>query len=370
MQTASTHITLLLDRTGSMASIRDEVIGGFNAFVADQQRQAGRATLTLVQFDSQHPYEVVHRALPIQDVPPLTTQTYVPRAATPLLDALGRAILDLEATLAALAEEERPEQVVLVVITDGQENASREFSKAQVTDLIQAKQAQGWQVVFLSADLDAIDEAVTTGIGVDQTLAFDATGQGTRQALASLSRHTSNLRARRAQALAFDAADRRVQHLEQRRRDRSGDLVDLNDPRLTNRQRLDALFAQGLIRLQRSPIFDEPPTMPRLDRVRLWDKVEGMLLGLAIGDSLGNTTEGMLPARRSAVYGEIRDYLPTPYADDQPVGVPSDDSQMAFWALEQMLEDGHLQPDRLWFSITEIATPGPIPNRFSRYLRI
>src|SRR5690606_13563255 len=145
---------------------------------------------------------------------------------------------------------------------DGQENASREFSKAQVTDLIQAKQAQGWQVVFLSADLDAIDEAVTTGIGVDQTLAFDATGQGTRQALASLSRHTSNLRARRAQALAFDAADRRVQHLEQRRRDRSGDLVDLNDPRLTNRQRLDALFAQGLIRLQRSPIFDEPPTMP------------------------------------------------------------------------------------------------------------
>ena len=103
-----THISVILDRTGSMESIRDDTIGGFNAFLGEQKAQKGKATLTLVQFDSQDPYEVVHRFKPIKEVPELTRETYVPRATTPLLDALGRGINDLEKSLADMAKKDRP----------------------------------------------------------------------------------------------------------------------------------------------------------------------------------------------------------------------------------------------------------------------
>ncbi len=94
-----THITVILDRTGSMESIRDDIIGGFNAFLDEQQKLPGKATMTLVQFDSQDPYEVICRFAPVAEVPKLDRNVYVPRASTPLLDAIGRGINDLEASL-------------------------------------------------------------------------------------------------------------------------------------------------------------------------------------------------------------------------------------------------------------------------------
>ncbi len=113
----------------------------------------------------------------------------------------------------------------------------------------------------------------------------------------------------------------------------------------TNRETLDWLFGQGHIDLRRGAIFDSVPgAMPEdFD----FGRVEGMMLGLAIGDSLGNTTEGQLPAARAAAHGEIRDYLPNRYADDRPVGVPSDDTQLAFWTLEQMIADQGLVPENV-----------------------
>jgi hypothetical protein len=100
-----THISVILDRTGSMQTIRDDTIGGFNAFLEDQKKQPGQATLTLVQFDSEDPYEVIHDFKPIADIPPLTRETFVPRASTPLLDAMGRGINDLEKRIADLPEQ-------------------------------------------------------------------------------------------------------------------------------------------------------------------------------------------------------------------------------------------------------------------------
>jgi len=136
-----THIAVILDRTGSMAVIRDDTIGGFNTFLQQQKAEPGSATLTLVQFDSQDPYqdpyEVIHRFKPIAEVPELTRETYVPRASTPLLDAMGRGIIDLEKSLSELSEADRPAKVVMVVVTDGQENASREFRKEQIEKMIQ-----------------------------------------------------------------------------------------------------------------------------------------------------------------------------------------------------------------------------------------
>src|SRR4030095_16541051 len=107
MKDGYTHISVILDRTGSMESIRDDTIGGFNAFLNARKAEPGSATLTLVQFDSQDPYEIVHQFKPLADVPELTRQTFVPRANTPLLDAIGRGVNDLEKNLADMAEADK-----------------------------------------------------------------------------------------------------------------------------------------------------------------------------------------------------------------------------------------------------------------------
>ena len=204
-----THIAVLLDRTGSMESIRDDTIGGFNTFLKQQKEAPGKATLTLVQFDSQDPYEVIHRFMPIETVPELTRETYVPRASTPLLDAMGRAINDLEQSLADLKEEERPAKVVLVVVTDGEENASREFHKEQIEKMVKEKtEKSGWQFVFLSADLAAIGDARAIGIHADSSLVFAKTGKGSAGAWNSLSARTSDYRSARKKKIGFTQGDR------------------------------------------------------------------------------------------------------------------------------------------------------------------
>jgi hypothetical protein len=212
------HMVVILDRTGSMDSIRDDTIGGFNTFLKKQQAEPGKATLTLVQFDSQDPYEVIHKFMPLADVPELTRETFVPRASTPLLDAMGRGINDLEASLAALPAKARPARVVMVIITDGQENSSHEFTKGQVEKMIKAKQDKSdWQFVFLSADLAAIDDAVKTGVKMCCSMAFDKDAHGTSAAFSSVSERISDYRGKRASAVAFNDEDRAQQKSEKKR---------------------------------------------------------------------------------------------------------------------------------------------------------
>ena len=202
-----THITVILDRTGSMEVIRDDTIGGFNAFVEEQKAQPGAATLTLVQFDSQDSYEVVLRNVPIAEVPQLTRETYVPRAATPLLDAIGRGIVDLEYSLAIMPESERPERVVMAIITDGQENASREFCKDDIERLIKGKQDLGWQFVFLSADLESFDDAASVGIPQGSRLFYQATSSGTTDAWKALTDATNLYRTGKGKLFQFRRPD-------------------------------------------------------------------------------------------------------------------------------------------------------------------
>jgi len=199
-----THITVILDRTGSMESIRDDTIGGFNSFLESQQSEEGRATMTLVQFDSQDPYEVIHHFRPVGEVAPLSRETYVPRACTPLLDALGRGIGDLDASLAGLGSSERPSKVVFAVVTDGQENASSEFTRERVEALIREKREEdGWQFVFLSADLAAIGDAVSVGMDRKATMFFRKTAGGSRRAWSSLDCALKELRADRTERIRF-----------------------------------------------------------------------------------------------------------------------------------------------------------------------
>jgi hypothetical protein len=219
MKNDYTHITVILDRTGSMESIRDDTIGGFNAFLAGQQAEPGEATLTLVQFDSQDPYEVIHHFKPIAEVPALTRQTFVPRASTPLLDALGRGINDLDQSLGQKAAEERPARVVMVIITDGQENASQEFRKEQIEKMIRDKQEKrDWQFVFLSADLAAIEEALSSGVREASVMSFDKDARGTQAAWTSASARVADYRAKRRQDVSFTEEDRAQQTSEKRRK--------------------------------------------------------------------------------------------------------------------------------------------------------
>ncbi len=219
MKNAKTHISILLDRTGSMESIRDDVIGGFNTFLKNQKKEKEKASLTLVQFDTQDPYEIIHWLKPVKDIPELNKKTYEPRAATPLLDAMGRGINDLEKCISKMKKSERPEKLVMVVITDGQENSSVEFKKGQIVKMIKQKQKKDdWQFVFLSADLDSIDDAGEYGFHNASTMAFDKDAKGIAGAFDSLSYQVSEYRTDKAMAVQFDDKDRSKQKSEKQRK--------------------------------------------------------------------------------------------------------------------------------------------------------
>ena len=204
MKAGYTHICVVLDRSGSMESIREDTIGGFNAFVEEQRRSPGVATLSLVQFDTENAFEVVHSFVPLADVPRLSKRTFVPRGGTPLFDAIGRTINDTEAQIAKLAEFARPDAVIIAIITDGGENSSREFGREDIVKMLEAKEKEpGWKIVFLSADMSAVEEAVSNGIRPSRSRAFDKTGQGTREAWGTLSSEIDSLRSGKSDDIDF-----------------------------------------------------------------------------------------------------------------------------------------------------------------------
>ena len=142
-----TDIVVVLDRSGSMASVLDDTIGGFNTFLEEQKGAQGRARLTLTQFDNE--YDIVHERRDVREVEPLTRATYIPRGTTALLDAVGRTVTSVRARIALDDASEQPWKVVFVIITDGQENASREFNRAQVFELIREQEKEaGWGFDF------------------------------------------------------------------------------------------------------------------------------------------------------------------------------------------------------------------------------
>lgn len=158
-----THIYVLLDRSGSMESIRSDVIGGFNAFLAAQQADGDDARLSLVQFDTGDVADVTVDDAPIGLVSPLTPAAFIPRGGTPLLDATGHIIARARLRAAARAAADQPEAVIIVTITDGHENSSSEYNRAQIRKLVETSQDEGWTFVFLSAGLDAYAEAGGVG---------------------------------------------------------------------------------------------------------------------------------------------------------------------------------------------------------------
>ena len=190
------HLYVLLDRSGSMESIRSEVVGGFNAFVAGQQVNGADARLTLVQFDTQDLAETVIDDRPIRTVRSLRRHDFQPRGGTPLLDATAHLIARASARAEKRSRKGRPEQVVVVTITDGLENASREFTRDGVRSLVAAREEAGWTFVYLSAGLDAYDEATSFGYAPGSVQAWSPDAEGATLAFASLDAAVGTLRTR------------------------------------------------------------------------------------------------------------------------------------------------------------------------------
>ena len=201
-----THICMILDRTGSMESIKQDTIGGFNSYIAAQKSLPTPATFTLVQFDSQDPFEVIHKFTDIQMVADLNGQTYMPRASTPLYDAVGRGINDLKAGLGALPEALRPKKIVMVIVTDGQENASREFTGAQVRKMIADAKEAGWQFVFLSADESAISDSSSLNIDASNAAFFRKNKMGSNEMWERVSNRSMAYRSSGVHSMRMDEA--------------------------------------------------------------------------------------------------------------------------------------------------------------------
>jgi uncharacterized protein YegL len=163
MKANLTDITLVVDRSGSMDQVKEDAEGGVNTFISEQGKEPGEALLTLVQFDTE--YEFLHKGMPIQQVP---KYELIPRGTTALLDAVGKAINETGERLAKIDEGDRPGLVIFVVMTDGQENSSKEFTKAQLKKMIEKQQNEfNWHFTFLGANQDAFAEAGGMGIHKD-----------------------------------------------------------------------------------------------------------------------------------------------------------------------------------------------------------
>jgi uncharacterized protein YegL len=171
----STHILIVLDRSGSMAPIASDVQGGLNTFIEEQKKVPGDCTFSLVDFD--HEYRTLVEWTDIQKVKPITN--YEPRGNTALFDAVCRAVDELGVRLAALPEEERPSKVIVVVQTDGQENASVYRTLANVRERITHQREQyGWDFVFLGANMDAFAAGAAMGISGQSTAQWQPTKGG------------------------------------------------------------------------------------------------------------------------------------------------------------------------------------------------
>jgi hypothetical protein len=201
----SARITIVLDRSGSMECVRQATIDGFNEFIHGQKDVLGECHVRLIQFD--HEIETVWDR-PLYHVPKLGVENYVPRGNTALFDAIGETITSLGINLARLPESERPEHVIVMVLTDGQENASREYSQAQIRQMVQHQREQyNWQFIFLGANQDAVLTAQGFGIPRQAAMTYASNTIGTRNAFRSSTAYSNSVRMG-ANNVAFSTDDR------------------------------------------------------------------------------------------------------------------------------------------------------------------
>lgn len=193
-------INFVLDKSGSMFSIQDATISGFNEFLGDQQREGGNAMMTLTLFDTS--FKTVARAVPVHDVLPLSRETYVPDGMTALYDAIGHT-MRITDEYVALA---KPDQVLFVIMTDGQENSSREYTHSSIFQLIQDRQEHaGYEFLYLGANQDSYSVGTRMGVKGDRTLDYAATPVAAAETMKRVSRNVKAYRRYGDEQMGYDA---------------------------------------------------------------------------------------------------------------------------------------------------------------------
>jgi hypothetical protein len=210
----ATEIVCIVDRSGSMEAIKNDAIGGFNNFLAEQQKLPDKATMTIIQFD--HEYIIACSGKPIAECEPFTAETYCPRGSTALMDATGRAITELN--------KRNPKKAIIMILTDGHENSSHEFTKQQIKQMTADCETKGWVVIYLSADANAFDDGRSFGIGANNIMSFTSDKRGANIGTMSMSYATADYRRGGAQSMSnmatysaraqqsYDSANMHVPH--------------------------------------------------------------------------------------------------------------------------------------------------------------
>ena len=193
MEKQLTEIVFILDRSGSMSGLEADTIGGYNAMLEKQKDAPGQALISTVLFDDN--VEVLHDRLDIKGLAPITDKEYYVRGTTALLDAVGGAIHHIGNIHKYARDEDRPENTVIVITTDGMENASRQYSYDRVKMMIERqKEKYGWEFIFLGANIDALEVAGRFGIGADRASNYHADGLGTQLNYSVVGEAVFNLR--------------------------------------------------------------------------------------------------------------------------------------------------------------------------------
>lgn len=191
-----TELVFILDRSGSMAGLEADTIGGFNAMLEKQKAEPGETIVSTVLFDNRS--EVLHDRLPLDRVPAMTREDYWVRGCTALLDAVGGAIRHIGNVHKYAREEDRPERTLFIITTDGMENASRRYDYREVKAMIeQMREKYGWEFLFLGANIDAAREAARFGIRPDRAANYHADHRGTEVIYSAVSEAVTAFRAAR-----------------------------------------------------------------------------------------------------------------------------------------------------------------------------
>lgn len=188
-----TEIVFILDKSGSMNSIKDDAIGGFNSFLEEQKKAEGKAKMSVILFDDT--VQTISDGVDINEVKPLDKTTFIPSGLTSLLDAIGLGIDNLNKRISESPEDEKPSNVIFAIMTDGHENSSMEYQPLQIKHKVESMQKEkDYQFIFLGANIDAVGTAEGLGINRKFTGQFVADGYNTRKAMKNVNDMTTSYR--------------------------------------------------------------------------------------------------------------------------------------------------------------------------------
>ncbi len=188
-----TELVFILDRSGSMAGLESDTVGGFNSFLAKQKQQDGKCLVSTVLFNQKS--SVIHDRQDLDKIRDMKKEDYFPSGMTALLDALGDGIRHIRMVHKYIREEDVPSQTIFVIITDGLENASRKYSSDEVKKMVSEQKEKGWQFLFLGANIDAVETAKHYGIDEDYSVDFKCDGMGVSTNFGCLADTISDARA-------------------------------------------------------------------------------------------------------------------------------------------------------------------------------